>query len=113
MTESLSSALVAHLWQTTLVVGIVWLVPLALRGHRRRVRYWLWTAASLKFLVPFSWLVALGSRFEWRSAPAIAKPAATFVEEILASPLPAAASTSSLPVAQSSAWLWLLPSVWI
>jgi bla regulator protein BlaR1 len=113
MTESFSSALFAHLWQTTLVVGIVWLVVLALRGNRPRVRYWLWTAASLKFLVPFSWLVAFGSWFEWRSAPAIAKPAATFVEEILASPLPVAASTSSLSGVQSSAWLWVLPSVWI
>ena len=113
MTESFSSALFAHLWQSTLVISIVWLVTLALRGNRPRVRYWLWTAASLKFLVPFSWLVALGSRFEWRSAPAIAKPAATFVEEILASPLPVAASTSSLSGVQSSAWLWVLPSLWI
>jgi uncharacterized protein (TIGR03435 family) len=113
MTESFSSALFAHLWQSTLVIGVVWLAALALRGNRPRVRYWLWTAASLKFLVPFSWLVAFGSWFEWRSAPAIAKPAATFVEEILASPLPVAASTSSLSGVQSSAWLWVLPSVWI
>jgi bla regulator protein blaR1 len=53
MTGWLSSALVAHLWQSTLIVGIVWLATLALRGNRPRVRYWLWTAASVKFLVPF------------------------------------------------------------
>ena len=57
MIESLSSELMAHLWQSTLVIGVVWLMTLALRGNRARVRYWLWTAASLKFLVPFSWLV--------------------------------------------------------
>ena len=115
MTESLSPALVAHLWQSTLVAGIVWLAALALHGNRPRVRYWLWAAASLKFLVPFSWLVALGSRFEWRTAPAIARPVTTFVlEEVLASPMPAAvASTSALLTAQSSASLWVLPSVWI
>ena len=114
MTESFSSALVAHLWQSTLVVGIVWLTTLALGGNRPRVRYWLWFAASVKFLVPLSWLVSLGSRFEWRSAPAIAKPVATFVTDgVLASPLPVVASTSALSAAQSSAWLWLLPSVWI
>jgi bla regulator protein blaR1 len=114
MTESLPSALVAHLWQSTLVIGIVWLATLALRGNRPRVRYWLWIAASLKFLVPFSWLVALGSRFEWRTAPAVARPVTTFVlEEVLASPMPAAATTSLLPAAQSSAWLWALVSIWI
>ena len=115
MTESLSSALVAHLWQSTLVIGVVWLAALALRGNRPRVRYWLWTAASLKFLVPFSWLVAFGSRFEWRSAPAIAKPVATFVtEEVLASPALAVTSAVSLPAPQSSAeMLWMLPVVWI
>src|SRR5687768_3548182 len=113
MIESLASALVAHLWQSTLVIGIVWLATLALRGNRPRVRYWLWFGASVKFLVPFSWLVALGSRVEWGSAPAMAQPVATFVvEEVLAFPLPAA-STSALSAAQSSAWLWVLPSVWI
>ena len=98
MTESLSPALVAHLWQSTLAAGIVWLVTLALRSNRPRVRYWLWAAASLKFLVPFSWLVALGSRFEWRTAPAIARPVTTFVlEEVLASPMPAAVASTSAP----------------
>jgi len=114
MIESLPPALVAHLWQSTLVVGIVWLATLGLRGNRPRVRYWLWSAASLKFLVPFSWLVAFGSRFEWRSAPAIARPVTTFVlEEVLASPMPAAATTSLLPAAQSSAWFWALVAIWI
>ena len=78
MIESLSSELIAHLWQSTLVIGVVWLMTLALRGNRARVRYWLWKAASIKFLIPFSWLVSLGAQFEWRSAPAIARPAATF-----------------------------------
>jgi bla regulator protein blaR1 len=38
----------------------VWLVALALRRNRAGVRYWVWLAASLKFLVPFSWLVGAG-----------------------------------------------------
>ncbi|MGH9237707.1 MAG: M56 family metallopeptidase [Vicinamibacterales bacterium] len=114
MTDSLPSAFVAHLWQSTLVAGIVWLATLALRGNRPRVRYWLWTAASLKFLVPLSWLVALGSRFEWRTAPAVARPVTTFVlEEVLASPLPAAVSMSPLSAGQPSPWLWVLASVWV
>ena len=113
MIESLSSELIAHLWQSTLVVGVVWLMTLALRGNRARVRYWLWTAASVKFLVPFSWLVSLGAQFEWRSAPAIAQPVVTFVmEEILAPPVIAA--VTSTPTAQPTAvWPWVLASVWV
>ena len=115
MTESFSTALIAHLWQSTLVIVIVWLATLALRGNRPRVRYWLWCAASVKLLVPFSWLVTLGSRFEWRTAPPITKPLATFVtEEILASPALAATPAFSSAAAQSSAeTLWVLAAVWV
>lgn len=112
MIESLSSELTAHVWQSSLVIGIVWLATLALQPNRARVRYWLWKAASVKFLVPFSWLVALGAQFEWRTAPSIAQPAATFViEEVLASPVLAAGSSTA---ASQSAVVWpsVLASVW-
>ena len=54
MTDWLSFDVVAHLWQSTLVIGVVWLMTLALRGNRAHVRHRLWLAASVKFLVPFS-----------------------------------------------------------
>ena len=60
-----AAALMNHLWQSTLFVLVVWLATLALRRNSARVRCWLWTAASLKFLVPLSVLVAMGERFEW------------------------------------------------
>ena len=42
----------------------------------------------MKFVLPFSWLISLGALVEWRTAPTIAQPAATFVmQEILAAPL--------------------------
>lgn len=53
---------VAHLWQSTLFVGTAWLVALSLRTNRARLRYWVWFAASAKFLIPFSLLVGLGPR---------------------------------------------------
>jgi hypothetical protein len=46
-----------HLWQSTLFAAAAWLLTLALRRHRAQVRYWLWLAASVKFLVPFALLV--------------------------------------------------------
>lgn len=56
MTPLVPPALVNHLWQSTLFVLIVWLATLALRNNGARVRCWLWTAASLKCLIPFSML---------------------------------------------------------
>ncbi len=59
-------ALGDHLWQSTVCAVVAALLTLTLRRNQARVRYWLWLAASIKFLVPFSVLVALGSRFAWR-----------------------------------------------
>jgi bla regulator protein BlaR1 len=66
-----------HLWQSTLFAGVVWLLTLTLRENHARVRHGLWLAASVKFLIPFSVLIALGGHFQGRTAPAIT--ARTFV----------------------------------
>jgi bla regulator protein BlaR1 len=103
------ASLANHLWQSTLVVVLVWLVTLALRRHDARVRYWLWAAASLKFVVPFSWLIGLGALVEWRSAPALAQPAATFVmQEILAPPLFSGAVPQDTNIGR-----WIVLGVWL
>lgn len=62
------SGLVAHLWQSTLCAGVAWLLALALRRNQAQVRYWVWFAASAKFLIPFSLLVGLGAFVPWRTA---------------------------------------------
>ena len=49
-----------HLWQSTLFVGVAGLLTLFLTKNRAHVRYWLWLIASVKFLLPFSILVAVG-----------------------------------------------------
>src|SRR5688572_30936214 len=106
----LPSALVNHLWQSTLFVLAVWLATLALRSNGARVRYWLWTAASLKFVVPLSALVSLGQRFEWRAAPRAMQPAASFVmQEVLSPAAVVVATPASEPQAVSA--LSVLPWV--
>src|SRR5512138_2393038 len=55
-----------HLWQSTLVAVLAWLATLALRRNRAGVRYAIWLAASLKFLVPLSAIMTFGARFGWR-----------------------------------------------
>jgi uncharacterized protein (TIGR03435 family) len=70
-----------HLWQSTLFAGVIAILTLALRRNRARLLYGLWLAASVKFLVPFAALAAVGSLVQWQLAPAsirsvVALPAA-------------------------------------
>lgn len=76
------SPLANHLWQSTLFAAVAVLLALAMRKNRAQMRYWLWLAASVKFLIPFSLLVSVGSRFEWRTAPAVAPQLSTAIEQI-------------------------------
>ena len=53
--------IVNHLWQSTLVAAALAALAAMLRDDGAHARYWLWWAASVKFLVPFSLLSMLGS----------------------------------------------------
>jgi bla regulator protein BlaR1 len=52
--------LMAHLWQSTVCVGIAALLAIVLRRASARTRHSIWLLASVKFLVPFSLLVVAG-----------------------------------------------------
>lgn len=52
-----------HLWQSTLFAVAAGFLALMLRKNSAQVRYWLWFAASGKFLAPFAMLVAAGAYF--------------------------------------------------
>jgi bla regulator protein BlaR1 len=56
-----------HVWQSTVFCGAVALLAWALRRYPARVRFWLWTSASLKFLVPFAVLAMAGTGFSPRT----------------------------------------------
>ena len=107
--SSVAPALANHLWQSTLVALAAALLTLAIRKHHARARYWLWLAASLKFLVPFSVLVAVGRYFAW-SRSAVPASGLYFVEEFtqpFASPALPVVPHAVLSV--SSSWTNLLP----
>lgn len=56
-------ALSNHLWQSTLFGLAAALVAAALRRNGAHIRHLVWLTASLKFLLPFSLLLSLGSQF--------------------------------------------------
>jgi bla regulator protein BlaR1 len=70
MWSAMAPALGNHLWQSTLFAVAAGLLTRVLRTHQARARYWLWLAASVKFLIPFSLLVGMGSRLAWSHASA-------------------------------------------
>jgi bla regulator protein BlaR1 len=115
--KALAPALGDHLWLSTVVALLAALLTLALRKNHARARYWLWLAASLKFLVPFSWFVALGNHLAWRSPAATTTTALYYTVEEISRPftqsvtapgkwaLPSANQTHLLPAVLIAIWL--------
>ena len=60
MTELIAN----HVWQSTVFAAGIALLTLAFRRNRAHVRYWLWLAASVKFLIPFAALLWIGTQIE-------------------------------------------------
>jgi bla regulator protein blaR1 len=73
------NALTNHLWQSTLFAIAAALLTLAFRKNQAKVRYWLWLSASLKFFIPFSLLIGVGSQLEWMPGPQWRGPVACAV----------------------------------
>jgi beta-lactamase regulating signal transducer with metallopeptidase domain len=85
-----TAALVNHIWQSTVVALIVWLLVPTLRHNHARTRYWVWMIASAKFLVPFSLLIAAGERLQPVTRSSIHGPAFASVMEQLTLSFPQA-----------------------
>ena len=116
-------ALLNHLWQSTLVVVVVGVWAWALREHRAGLRYWLWFSAAVKFLLPFSLLIVLGSHLAPRVsvipavAPVLGRIVAPAPAELEIAPLSASApsgvSAASGPSNESRAHgVQLLLGLW-
>jgi bla regulator protein BlaR1 len=65
------SFIIAHLLESTVFAMVMGLLTLCFVNNRAGVRYGLWFAASLKFLIPFSLIVAAGNALRWETAPAV------------------------------------------
>jgi bla regulator protein BlaR1 len=116
MWREIAPALGNHLWQSTLFAAAAGLLTLTLRKNHARARYWLWLAASVKFLIPFSLLVKLGSLPLWSHGSAGIKAPLYFVIEEVSQPFQQSAtpaiSPSTSAVLAPSLLHWL-PAVFI
>jgi uncharacterized protein (TIGR03435 family) len=100
-----------HLWQSTAFAVVTALLTLAFRRNRAQVRYWLWFSASLKFLVPFTLLMAVGSRLE---LPTVAKQVTspTVSTRIIQITEPFTYELSPVPSTQRFDWRIVALLVW-
>ena len=96
--------IVNHVWQSTLVAAAIAAIAALLRDDAAHSRYWLWWAASLKFLVPFSLLAALGGALRDAGAPRIVLADWPSTLGALAEPMPEAAGWAALPTALAAIW---------
>ena len=85
-----------HLWQSTLFAAIAGLLVLTLRKNSANIRYYLWFAASAKFLLPFTVLTALGGYLSGLIASPISAPR-LFVLDPMARPFSGNALSLATP----------------
>ncbi len=96
--------IVNHLWQSTLVAAAVAALAAMLRNDGAHTRYWLWWAASVKFLVPFSVLSMLGTALGEAGVPRVELAEWPAAIDVVAQPMRDAASWTPLALALLSFW---------
>jgi bla regulator protein blaR1 len=101
------TTLANHLWQSTLFAAMIGLLTLIFRKCHARIRYWLWLVASIKFLVPFSFLVAIGSRLAWFRGLPVTNRRLYFAIEAISGAAPATAFPDLVHLLPALVAFWL------
>jgi bla regulator protein BlaR1 len=110
------AALIDHLWQSTLFCAAVGSITLLLRAHRAALRHALWMLASVKFLVPFAALYALGAAAGLPGAseePVVFGQAVALATPVLSPTVVLAPASSAAPLPWIAAALWLAGAAWL
>jgi bla regulator protein blaR1 len=110
------SAMANHVWQSTLFAAAAALLVLSLRRHRPAARYWLWAAASLKFLVPFALLINAGKALQSLTASPVSQHDVVSAVQAMSAPIDIGvwmSFSNSTPAAQTSRLAAVLFSIWI
>jgi bla regulator protein blaR1 len=116
---AIAPAIVNHLWQSTVVLLLAFLVSLVLRRNHARTRYWLWLMASLKFLIPFSLLISLGNLYAKPASVSDLQSRLYIVMDQFSRPFPqtegrATSSATTIAAWHSAHWLpFMLLAIWI
>ena len=114
------AAFTDHLWQSTIFVLAAGLIAAALRQNRAHIRHRIWLIASLKFLVPLSLLMSVGSALPQITTAATAVTPSrasdlSVTADLIARPFTSGAFTSnSTPVSIATNGIpWLIAGLWL
>jgi bla regulator protein blaR1 len=105
------TGIVNHVWQSTAFTAMIALAAWALRRNSPRARYWLWLAASLKFLIPFSWLMSTGTHVQL--PPDTPSLRAVTVNRISSTFAPVPALPAAVPAKTTPDWTPALGAIWL
>jgi len=106
-----TAALVNHLWQSTIVAALALLLTQSLKKNQARVRYWVWMAASAKFLLPFSLLMDAGQWARSLITAPIAKPSVAATIEQVAQPFQGSTTFDAVNTTLPAHGVALLPTI--
>lgn len=106
----MSPLIANHLWQSTVFAMIAALLALSLRRADARARHWIWLAASVKFLIPFSLLISAGSRLQL-AHPAFSPPRLSITVAQISQPFTPPMQPVLIPAGPAAAPL--LPFLWL
>ena len=113
------AALGDHLWQSTWVAAGAAVLVWMFRRHRAGVRAAIWLAATLKFVIPFVALAAVGRVVPWPDVPARTPAGAVAVVQAVSQPFTpmtwdASPRSADTAVDTSASWLpRLLLAIWL
>jgi bla regulator protein blaR1 len=99
-----------HLWQSTLFAGVAGLMTLALRKNPAQTRYWVWFTASVKFLIPFSFLVDMGGRLGQRTTSFMSTPHLSYLIDQASQPFDAPPPVGTITPSVEISLVNLLPA---
>jgi len=106
----MTAAILNHLWQSSLFALAVWVLTFLFRNNSASVRHGLWLAASLKFLLPFSALAAIGGlMFTHTVAPGSLQALGRVAPAVLPFAVPPAVAVAQPP---HIAWTLLIAAGW-
>jgi uncharacterized protein (TIGR03435 family) len=92
----MTAAFVNHIWHSTFFACVVAAIVVFFHRNRAQVRYWLWFGASVKFFVPFSLLISLGSYLQSEHYPTALSTTPVSVSMVqLAEPFPRTVSIAA------------------
>jgi bla regulator protein BlaR1 len=109
--SAIGSALANHLWQSTMFAVLVGFLTLALRKNGARLRYRLWLAASVKFLIPWALLIGLGGHWARSRGPVSVHNGLYSVVEVVSQPFSQSAVPAVAPNTGSKMIAHLLSSL--